>query len=154
MISGNTPKSLYQNWQFAIEVNDFDVALFRKGTEPKTEFEEVAFAPAGSMFDQKVAGRVKFDDITLEKDVLQDGADVAALDWIRELVDVNAATGDLPDDYMRDIDIVRYDRSGEETRRWTLHGAWVKVLEYDDLEGGNTDNPIEKLTICYQYWTK
>jgi len=37
MRSGNMPKSLYQNWQFAIEVNGFDVALFRKGTEPKTE---------------------------------------------------------------------------------------------------------------------
>jgi hypothetical protein len=24
------PKSLYQNWQFAIEVNGFDVALFHK----------------------------------------------------------------------------------------------------------------------------
>ena len=37
---------------------------------------------------------------------------------------------------------------------WTLHGAWIKVLEYDDLEGGNTENSIEKLTICYQYWTQ
>jgi len=131
MRSGNMPKSLYQNWQFAIEVNGFDVALFRKGTEPKTEFEEVAFAPAGSMFDQKVAGRVKFDDITLEKGVLQDGSDAAALDWIKQQVDVNAVTGQLPDEYMRDIDIVRYDRAGQETRRWTLHGAWVTVLEYD-----------------------
>ncbi len=68
------PQSLYQNWQFAIEVNGFDVALFKKGQEPKTEFEEVAFAPAGSMFDQKVAGRMKFEDITLEKGVLADGA--------------------------------------------------------------------------------
>ena len=56
MRSGNMPQSLYQNWQFAIEVNGFDVALFHKGQEPKTEFEEVAFAPGGSMFDQKVAG--------------------------------------------------------------------------------------------------
>ena len=62
------------------------------------------------------------------------------------------AAGQLPEEYMRDIDIVRYDRAGNETRRWTLHGAWVKVLEYDDMEGGNTDNSIEKLTICYQYW--
>ncbi len=44
MRSGNMPQSLYQNWQFAIEVNGFDVALFRKGQDPKTEFEEVAFA--------------------------------------------------------------------------------------------------------------
>ncbi len=153
MRSGNMPQSLYQNWQFAIEVNGFDVALFQKGQEPTTEFEEVAFAPGGSMFDQKVAGRVKFDDIVLEKGILQDGTDEATLDWLKQEVDVNATTGGLPNDYMRDIDIVRYDRSGNETRRWTLHGAWVKKVEYTELEGGNTENTIESLTICYQFWT-
>ena len=117
MRSGNMPKSLYQNWQFAIEVNGFDVALFRKGTEPKTECEEVAFAPAGSMFDQKVAGRVKFEDITLEKGILQDGSDEAAREWTKKQVDVNAVVGGLPNDYMRDIDIVRYDRAGFRFRR-------------------------------------
>lgn len=147
------PKSLYQNWQFAIEVNGFDVALFRKGQEPKTEFEEVAFSPAGSMFDQKVAGRMKFDDITLEKGVLADGSDEAARNWVKLQANVNRSVGALPEDYMRDIDIVRYDRTGKETRRWTLHGAWVKTLEYDELEGGNTDNTIEKITLCFQYWS-
>jgi len=146
------PQSLYQNWQFAIEINGFDVALFRKGQEPKTEFEEVAFAPAGSMFDQKVAGRMKFEDITLEKGTLADGSDESARDWVRLQADVNAGVGALPDEYMRDIDIVRYDRSGNETRRWTLHGAWIKSLEYDELEGGSSDNTIEKLTLCYQWW--
>jgi phage tail-like protein len=146
------PHGLYQNWQFAIEVNGFDVALFRKGQEPKTEFEEVAFAPAGSMFDQKVAGRLKFGDITLEKGVLADGSDEAARDWVRLQANVNLGVGAHPEQYMRDIDIVRYDRSGNETRRWRLHGAWVKSLEYDDLEGGSSDNTIEKITLCYQYW--
>ncbi len=154
MRSGNMPKSLYQNWQFAIEVNGFDVALFQKGQEPKTEFEEVAFAPGGSMFDQKVAGRVKFEDVTLEKGIRQDGSDLEAIDWVRKEVDVTAVVGGLPADYLRDIDVVRYDRTGNETRRWTLHGAWIKTLEYDELEGANTENTIEKLTICYQYWTQ
>jgi len=147
------PKSLYQNWQFAIEINGFDVALFSKGQEPKTEFEEVVFAPAGSMFDQKVAGRVKFEDITLEKGILQEGLDIAALIWLKLQVEVNLAVGGLPDTYMRNVDIVRYNRMGIETRRWTLHGAWIKALEYDELEGGNTENTLEKMTICYQYWT-
>jgi len=76
---------------------------------------------------------------------------------------VNEVTGQPPDEHLRDtcppkarrrrIDIVRYDRAGKETRRWTLHGAWIKVLGYDDLEGGNTENSIEKVTICYQYWS-
>jgi phage tail-like protein len=138
---------------FAIEVNGFDVALFKKGQEPKTEFEEVVFAPAGSIFDQKVAGRVKFEDITLEKGMLQDGSDQAAREWVQKQVDVYAGTGSLPNEYMKDVDIVRYDRQGNETRRWTLHGAWIKTLEYDELEGGNTENTIEKLTLCYQYWS-
>ena len=54
------------------------------------------------MFDQKVAGRVKFGDVTLEKGVLQDGSDKAALDWVKQLVDANAVTGKLPAEYMRD----------------------------------------------------
>ena len=91
---------------------------------------------------------MKFDDITLEKGILQNGSDEAALHWVPQLVDVNAVTGELPEEYMRDIDTVCYDRSGEGTRRWTSHGTWVKVLEYDDLERGNTDNSIEKPTIC------
>jgi len=147
------PQSLYQNWQFAIEINGFDVALFQKGQEPKTEFEEVAFSPAGSMFDQKVAGRVKYDDLTFEKGVLADGSDEAARDWVKLQADVNYGVGSLPEEYMRDVDIVRYDRSGNETRRWTLHGAWVKTLEYDELEGGSSDNTIEKITLCFQYWS-
>ncbi len=146
------PQSLYQNWQFAIEINGFDVALFKKGQEPKTEFEEVAFAPAGSLFDQKVAGRMKFEDVTFEKGVLADGSDEAARDWVRIQADVNYGIGALPEEYMRDIDIVRYDRAGNETRRWTLHGAWVKSLEYDELEGGSSDNTIEKITLTFQWW--
>ena len=91
------------------------MALFRKGTEFRTEFTEVAFAPAWSMFGRKVAGRVKFDDATLEKGVLQDGSDAAALDLVRLLVKVDAITGEPPVEHMRDVEIVRYNRSGNET---------------------------------------
>lgn len=153
MRSGPMPKSLYQNWQFAIEINGFDVALFSKGQEPKTEFEEVTFSPAGSMFDQKVAGRVKFEDITFEKGILQDGSDLAAHIWLKQQVEVLTQIGGIPVSYMRQVEVVRYNRLGIETRRWTLHGAWIKALEYTELEGGSTDNTIEKITICFQFWT-
>ena len=151
--AGNMPKSLYQRWQFAIEINGFDAALFQKGALPKTEFEETTFSPGGSMFDQKVAGRAKFEDLTFEKGLLQDGSDQAAVEWIKRQIDVNAVVGGLPSDYMKDVDVVQYDRTGSETRRFTLHGAWLKTLEYDEQEGGSSENTLEKITICYQYWT-
>jgi len=147
------PRNLYQNWQFAIEINGFDVALFQKSSLPKTEFEEVTFAPAGSLFDQKVAGRMKFDDITLEKGILADGSDDAARQWLQQVGAATLGIGGTPEMYLRELDIVQYDRTGIETRRWHLHGAWIKALEYDDLEGGNTNNTIEKLTLSYQYWS-
>ncbi len=40
-----------------------------------------------------------------------------------------------------------------ETRRWNLHGAWVRVFLYDNPEEGNTGNCIEKTTICGQCWS-
>jgi len=49
--------------------------------------------------------------------------------------------------------MVWYDRSGNESRRWTLHRAWIRAPEYVDLGGGNTENSIEKITVCYQYCT-
>ena len=65
--------------------------------------------------------------------------------------DVIDVMGKPPDEYMRDIDIVRYGRAGQETRRWTLHGAWIRVLEQDDLEGGNAEKSAEKLTMCHEW---
>ena len=41
------------------------------------------------------------------------------------------------------------NRASQGTRRWTLHGASAKVLEYDDLEGGNTEKTMENPT---NYW--
>lgn len=150
---GSMPASLYQNWQWAVEINGFDVALFKKASLPKTEFDEVSFAPGGSIFNQKVAGRVSFEDINLEKGMLQDGSDDSARDWLRKVVDVNLGAGGLPQDYMDQVDLVQYDRTGSETRRWQLHGAWVKAIEYDELDGSSSENTIEKLTICYQFWS-
>ena len=150
--AGTMPKSLVQAWQFGIEINGFNAGLFTKGEMPKIEFEEVTFAPAGSAFDQKVAGRPKFDDLTFEMGVIQNAADTNALAWIKKQIDVNSGTGGEPASYMRDVDIVLYSRPGVELKRAKCHGAWVKKYEPGDMEGGKKENLIEKLTICYQYW--
>ena len=47
------PRNLYQNWQFAIEINGFDVALFQKSSLPKTEFEEVTLRLPGRSLTKK-----------------------------------------------------------------------------------------------------
>lgn len=161
--AGVTPANLAQKWQFEVQVAGFKAALFSKSDLPEMEFDEVTFAPGGSMFDQKVAGRAKFNDITLEKGVPQDNVELDIMAWIRQCITVNAAGGagsiggfPIADaaagGYLRDVDIVVYDRHGAKVRTFTLYGAWVKSYKPGDLEGGSSDNIIESMTLTYQYY--
>lgn len=148
------PESLVHRNKFAIECNGFDLALFTKAKLPEVEFDEITFSPAGSEFDQKVAGRAKYADITLEKGVLQVGiADRGALDWIQTILEVNTGLGVPAAAYVRDVDIVLYSDLGIETRRFTLHGAFIKKLEYGDADASVSENVIEIITLTYQYFT-
>jgi phage tail-like protein len=148
------PRPLVHRNKFAIECNGFDLALFTKCKLPEVEFDEIAFSAAGSEFDQKVAGRAKYADITMEKGVLQLGlADTGALDWIQTILEVNTGLGVPAAAYVRDVDIVLYGDLGLETRRFTLHGAWPKKIEYGDADGSVSENVIEIITLAYQYFT-
>lgn len=147
-----TPRSLVQRWQWSIEIDGFDAALFSKATIPSIEFEETTFASAGAMFDHKAAGRATFDDITLEKGQVQDGADDEINNWLRTQMDLAAQTGGVPSEYMRDFDLVQRDRHGNEYKRYRIKGAWIKRFEAGDLEGASSENVIEVLTMAYQYY--
>lgn len=152
--AGTTAKSMAQKWQFGIEIQGFVEAYFTKIGLPEIEFEESTFSPAGSMFDQKSAGRATFADIEAEKGVPQDVNDTALIDWVKQCISVYQGTGGVPSSYMRDIDIVRYDRTGAEIQRYRLFGAWIKKANFGELEGSSSDNDIEAMTITYQYFDR
>ena len=61
-------------------------------------------------------------------------------------------TDRLPDESMRDTRTPKLQPQRIAIAQHNHTGVWIKVLEYDDLEGGNTENSIEKLSLCYQYW--
>jgi phage tail-like protein len=150
--AGVMPKNLHQRWQFGVYISGFDPAYFSKADLPEFEIQKAEFAPAGSLFNQKAAGRVSFEDITLERGVTQDDADSALLDWVRRCVAVTVGTGGLPDDYMQDVDIVQYDRTGAELRRVRLFGAWITKGKLGELDGSSSENTIESITLTYQYF--
>ena len=152
--AGVTPLALNQKWQFGLEIDGFLWAYFSKASFPEMEFDEVTFAPAGSMFDQKAAGRAKFSDIEVEKGIPADSFDTSLLDWIEKCISVTAATGGAPSEYMKDIDLVKYNRAGGELVRYRCFGAWVKKAKLGEGEGKSSDNDIETITIAYQYFKK
>ena len=152
--AGVTPQSLIQKWQFAIELAGFPAANFLKCDFPEFEFDEVEHNPAGSLFPQKAAGRAKFSDIKLEKSIPQEQTEDSILNWLVQMVTVAAATGAVPSDYMRDIDLVKYNRDGTEIKRYRLFNAWAKSGKLGEGDGSSSDNDVEEITLCYQYFRK
>jgi hypothetical protein len=121
---------------------------------PEVEVEIAEFNSAGTLHPRKTASRLKYNVIECEKMMVEEGADKAAYEWLQRVVDANTGLGLLPSQYMLDVDLVHYNRAGVPIDRWTLHGAFICKLGYDDLEGGNKDDLIEKVSIAYQNYTR
>ena len=152
--AGVTPQNVHQKWQFGVEIAGMDPKFFLKADFPSFDIDEVEHNPAGSLFAQKTAGRVKFKDVTLEKSVPAQNVEESILDWARKCITVAAGTGGIPSDYMKDVDLIKYDRTGKEIKRYRLFNAWVKSAEFGEGEGSSSDVDMEKMTLCYQYFDR
>lgn len=85
--------------------------------------------------------------ITLAKMVQRD-ASLPFNQWIKETM--AAAGGSAP---TRTLDIVAID-DGEETRRWSLSGAYITEISYTDFDTSSSDFVEETVTIAYASLTE
>lgn len=150
--AGVTPASLHQRWQFGVEIDGFPAGNWLKAELPKIQFDEVEHNPGGSISPQKVAGRAKYNDVKLSKSSPQEKIEHSVLAWIKKCVSAAQGTGGVPADYLKDIDVVQYDRTGKETKRWRLFSAFIKEADWGELDGSSSENVEESLTICYNYF--
>lgn len=79
--------------------------------------------------------------ITLAKMVQRD-ASLPMNQWLRETVESKG----LPQRPMRTLDVVAVD-DGEETRRWTLHNAYITEVRYSAFDTSSSNFVEEILTI-------
>ena len=149
--AGNVPLSPHQMWQFAVELDGFDIAFFTEVEGQNFSNEESIFAPAGSLFDEKTAGRMKFDDLTLRKGKSQVSTDNPLFAWQQQIADVNLGVGTQPSQYLRTLDVVEYDRTGNEIRRFRYFGSFLKSVKFGNYKGGSSETTIEEMTIAFQY---
>jgi hypothetical protein len=72
--------------------------------------------------------------------------------WLRESVGV----GDSDQRPTRTLDVVAVD-DGEETRRWSLRGAYITSVSYNTFDTSSSDMVEEVVTIAYaamsEQWT-
>lgn len=147
--AGVTPKSMHQRWQFGVFIDGFLAGYFQTANMPELEHEESVFNPGGSIMPQKTPGRASVNDVTLEKGIPQGESDEALMQWIQEHINMEEGIGDPTLSYMRDVDVVLFDRGGAELKRVRLKDAWIKTANLGELDGSSSEPTIESITLTY-----
>lgn len=150
--AGVTPRNPHQRWQFAIEISGFDAGFFTTCSGLNVEHEVSRFDPGGSIFSQKLPGRANFQPLTLEKGKAQESIDNSTIQWLQQILQAAQGTGGLPADFLRQLDVVEYDRAGTEIRRFRLFNAFVQAANLGEYDGSSSEVTVESLTLEFQFF--
>ncbi len=124
----------------SLSANEFEVQL--DGEVVKGVFRISGLVPFKLEVKPSMTKIVR-EPFTLSKMVQRD-PEIAFNRWLRETV---AATDDLSRP-SRTLEILAID-DGEETRRWTIKGAWISEVAYSDFNTASGDLIEETVTIHY-----
>jgi phage tail-like protein len=141
-------------FRFHIEIEGFSRFGFQKvgGLEAQTDVTEYREGGQNATV-QKSPGLTKFPDLTFERgQVLASGAggeDILA--WYSQVFDVSAKVAKSVGSFRRDIDIVQFNKEGNEVRRWRVVEAWPSQFKaMGDADAESSDNSIESMTVTHE----
>jgi phage tail-like protein len=134
--------------RFKIDVGGVITGYFTEcsGLGSETEIIEQKVAnDKGVEVVMKVAGRLKWGDITLKRGIT---SDMQVWDWRKKVEegDVNGAR--------RNGSVVMYDQSLAERARWDFMNAWPSKVSGPSPKADSNEIGIEELVIVHEYITR
>lgn len=140
-------------FRYQIEIDEFVRAGFSEMSALVKETDVVEYREGGqNETPQKSAGLTKFPDLTFKRGQIFGslrGGDNDFYNWAQDVHDV--AAGGNAANYRRDIEVVQYNSSNIEVRRWRLSQCWPRSFKASsDLVGLTSENSIEELIITYE----
>lgn len=102
----------------------------------------------GSQVHHKISsGIVKYDDLTLERNMDGSEADEAFRTWFTEMFKLDGTgTGSQ---LRRNGSVVK-KQFGEEVLRFAFEGAWVKSSKFSDLDAGSSELMKQTLVLAVE----
>jgi phage tail-like protein len=112
------------------------------------EFDTIEQADGGSHHVFKVSStKVKFESLTLERNMDGSADDALFRDWFKETFQLNA---DKPQgSAIRRNGMIEKRHNGETVVRFAFYNAWIKSSKFTDLEAGA--NSLFKQTIVLEH---
>lgn len=138
-------------YRFRVEIDGFTRAGFANCSGLSRETAIVEYREGGmNETAQKSAGQSSFPDVTLTR------GQVTGIVGNTDMETWDGQTFDLgvlghPGEYRRDMDIVQYDNTGAEIRRWRLINVIIRTFKpFSDLNAQGNENSMESLTLAYE----
>lgn len=158
------PYHMANNPDYEVQrTNNFEVQLVNVGGDDLTFAVRTANIPSISTpavdlaygnATVKVAGKVEFDDVTIEvRDFI--GADVEKIlnDWQKQVYDPETDRIGLAVNYKRLGYLYEYAPDGSSVRQWNLQGVWPNSIQYGDFDydGGDAKSISMTLSVDKAY---
>jgi phage tail-like protein len=141
-------------FRYHIEIENFARFGFSKVSGLNGKTDVVKYREGGqNSTPQKSPGLTEFGDLTFERGViLAAGAgDRDIMNWYNQVFDVSAKTAASTGKFRRDIDIVLFNKEGDEAGRWRVLECWPSEHSpTGDLDAMSSNNVIEKMTITHE----
>lgn len=128
----------YRNNEFVVEIDGIESPGVTKVSGLSEGSVEPIPQPDGgsSTIHQISSGVVKYEDLTLERNVDGSAADGAFKSWFKEMFRLDGTYGG--GSRLRKNGAVVHKQAGKEVQRFVFEGAWIKSSKFSDLEAGGT----------------
>ncbi|MGD9932229.1 MAG: phage tail protein [Dehalococcoidia bacterium] len=136
-----TKDTVFLAYAFGVEIDHLVHAVFSEvsGLEAKMEVEEYKEGGLNG-FTWKFPGRVSFTNVTLKWGTQYSSA---LWDWYETFVKSERKE-------RRSVDIIQFDASHVEKRRWTLERAFPVKWSGPAFNSANTQIPVESIELAFE----
>jgi phage tail-like protein len=134
----------YRTDEFVVEVEGIESPGITKVSGlSEGEVDAIDQPDGGANITHKIsAGIIKYDDLTLERNMDGSKADTDFENWFQEMFKLDGTgTGSQ---LRRNGSVVK-KQFGEEVLRFAFEGAWIKSSKFSDLDAGSSE--LMKQTI-------
>lgn len=128
----------YRNNEFVVEIHGIESPGITKvsGLSEGT-VDSIDQPDGGSNTVHKISsGVVKYEDLTLERNLDGSPADAAFKAWFKEMFRLDGTYG--PGSALRKTGAIVHKQAGREIQRFIFEGAWIKSSKFSDLEAAGT----------------
>lgn len=144
-----------KTYRFRVEVDGFVRAGFSNCSGLSKEFALVEYREGGmNETPQKSTGLATFPDVTLTRgQIVNTLGEDDMFDWEAEQFDLGVLGH--PGEYRRTMDIVQYDNTGSEVRRWRCINCGIRSMKpMGDLAGQANENSMESMVVFHEGFTR